>query len=488
MGPRSERKPFGTACLLCFSLLVFWAAVVAAGETPPANTAQADQPMAVDGPKDNARDLIQIYRLARESDPSFQRDRYLHEASPETYTQALAGYLPTLSAEANYRRTRQELISTDIAVYGSGTADYPSNSWSLKLTQPILQYALWQRISQAKEAVRKADFEFAAAQQDIILRVAETYFNALKAYDNLDFTRSKEASLTLTFELAQQRYESGLASITDFYDAKARLASVMAEKVRAENTLADALEALAEVTGQEVFRIAKLKYAVMPKDVAVGEATQGLPMVNPDPDDMDVWIETALKDNVAILAKRQAVEVAKNEIKMQKGGHWPELNMVGRTGQDYEGGSLFGGKSDVRKTEAMLEVSVPIYSGGAVSSRTREAQKLFQAAEQDLIKEIRRIRREGKDAFLGVKSAIENTAALHQSVMANQVSVEAKKEGFKSGLFPSVAVLDAERDLFLAKMAYAEAHYQYILNSLRLKRAVGSLDETDLGEINKWLE
>ena len=213
-----------------------------------------------------------------------------------------------------------------------------------------------------------------------------------------------------------------------------------------------------------------------------------MPMVSPDPDDIDDWIKAALKQNFKVQARRQAVLIAKQEIERQKGGHWPTLDLVGKVGRDYEGGSLYGGASDVESSEAMLRFSLPLYQGSSVVSKVREAQKLFSAAEQDLEKEIRFVKRETKAAFLGVKSAIKNTGALKQSVVSNQIALEAKVEGFKAGLIPSMPVLDAERDLHRAKLDYAGAQYEYILNGLSLKKAVGTLNEEALAGINQWLE
>lgn len=482
------KKRVGHLLIGLFSVALLSAPVLSA-ESPPLIS-------------EDKNDLIQVYRLAQQDDPSFQSERYKHEASPEIYKQALSEYLPSVTFDANYKRTNQEIVDTDIAVYGEGEADYPSDSYSLSLTQPVIRYSSIQQILQAKDEVKAADFKFAAAKQDLILRVADVYIRALEAYDNLEFTRTKEASLKLYFELARERYDNGLAPITDYHDARARLASVMADAVRLKNVLDDALEALAEVSGQEIHNIARLKYVPTVRNsdgspVAWDERDTGseyetdqgvMPMVNPDPDDIDDWIEAALKQNFEVQVRQQAVLIAKQEIKRQKGGHWPTLDLIGRAGRDYEGGSLYGGASEVDRREVMLQFNLPLYEGSSVLSKVREAHKLFSAAEQDLEKEVRLVKRETKAAFLGVKSAIINKEALKQSVVSNQIALEAKREGFKAGLIPSMPVLDAERDLHRAKLDYAGAQYEYIRNSLRLKNAVGTLNQEDLVGINQWLE
>ena len=186
-----------------------------------------------------AEDLVQIYKLAKESDPTFQREFFRHEASPETLNQAYSELMPTVSGDALYKRSNQEIMSTDIAVYQSTTSRYPSKGYTLSLVQPLLKLSSIYRVMQAKEEVKRADLKFEAAKQDLLLKVAETYSGVLESLDNLTFTRAEEAAIQRHFELAQGRYRSGLAPVTDFHDAKARLADTMAQKVKAQNKLED---------------------------------------------------------------------------------------------------------------------------------------------------------------------------------------------------------------------------------------------------------
>lgn len=449
-----------------------------------------------------AIDLMQAYQMARHNDPAFQREIYRHQASPEIYNQARSELLPSLKFDASYQYTRQEILDTDVAVYGDSLANYNSTGYSLTLTQPIFKYSSYVRLKQAAAEVLRADLEFEAACQDMVLRLSETYIACLEAYDNLEFTRAEEEAVRLHFNLAQARYQSGLAPITDFHDARARLSNVSARRILAENSLDDALEALAAFTGEKITAFAKLKYTQIAR-VASGLQTEkaqdprgggletlqrDLPLVIPDPDNASEWTRAALKQNVKILIQQQAVAVAKREINRQKGGHYPTLSAVGRFNRDNQGGSLYGGKSDLEVREALLQVEVPLFQGFSVASKTREARKQYEATRQDLEKERRAVQRETRAAFLGVKSAIENTYALRQSVVSSRIALEAKREGFQSGLLPSLAVLDAERDVRYAKQGYAKALYEYILNSLRLKKTVSNLNEAALGEINQWLE
>jgi outer membrane protein len=449
----------------------------------------------------NAEDLMQAYSLALENDPTFQSKMSRHEASPERYIQAQSELLPTLSLDSYYQYTRQEIFETDVAVYGDNLARYASKGYNLTLTQPIFKYSSLLGVDQAKEEVKSADIEFQASRQDLILRTAEAYIGALECYDSLEYTKSEEESVKLHYELATERYTNGLAPITDFHDAKARLAYITALRIVAENDLDNALEALAEITGERINNPARLIFSkdllsssMTTEEAGVdqqrqGEAVQGeMPLKSPEPNNIEEWITAARGQNLEVQLRQQDLIIAKKEIERQRAGHLPTVSFIGRINRDYEGGSLFGGDSDLETMEAIIQLNLPIFRGFSILSKTREARILSEAAEQELEKQIRLAERETRAAFFGVNSAIKNTEALRQSVISNEIALDAKKEGFKSGLFPSLAILDAERDLHQARLEYTKSQYDYILNSLRLKRAVGTLSEEDLTGINKWLK
>lgn len=464
-------------------------------------------------PLSDAADLMEVFKLAQEHDPVFQREAYKHEASSEILKQAYADLLPTVTAEGIYKRTRQEIEETEVAVYAEGLVRYPSKGYTVTLSQPLFKLPLIYRVGQAREQVAKAGLIFEVSRQDLMLRVSEVYMGVLEAQDNLAFSRAEEAAVAIHFELAQGRYKNGLAPVTDLHDAKARLADVTALKVKAENRLDDALSALEELTGTRIENISGLQYASFKNSArapsvapagprsetsppAVQGADQGgagteqkpLALVSPDPDDLEKWIDSSSEQNLEVAIQRREVEVMEREVARQRAGHFPVVSLVGRMNRYDEGGSLFGGESDISTRDAYVQLTVPLFQGLSVLSRTREAMKLHQAARADLEREIRAAERRTRAAFLGVKSAIENAEAYRQAVMFNDLALIAKREGFKSGLFPSLAVLDAERDLHRARQEYARAHYGYLVSGLRLKKAVGILVEEDLSAMNQWLK
>lgn len=419
-----------------------------------------------------ASSLFDIYQLAVKNDPTFQSAYYLKLSNQEGRKQAIAQLLPTLAGSAEYTQTTQDIKSSDNSVFGVGKTDFDTTSYSLTLTQPVFHWELIAGYQQAKAENLRAEAEYALAEQDLVLRVAELYLLALAAQDQLAFVRAEESAVDKHFELASGRHEMGLVPITDLHDAKARQATVQAQTIEVENLVDDALQALREVAGEEIDSLNSLQAE--------------LRFTPPEPAGVSSWIQGALKQNAAIVLQKQAVQVASKEVSRQRAGHYPTVDLVGRYNSQETEGTLFGGGSEVDTTDILLQMNVPIYQGGYVNSRVREAKYQLRAARQELLRQQRAVERQSRSAYLGVNSALKRVDALEQSVVSNQLALEAKQEGFLSGLYTSLAVLDAERDLYLVRQDYAQARYDYLLNSLRLKQAVGSLSGEDLQQLDAW--
>ena len=266
----------------------------------------------------------------------------------------------------------------------------------------------------------------------------------------------------------------GLAPKTDYLDAKSRRAEVRAARIAAESALDDALQALRELTGRDVPSLAVLR--------------EDLPLKHPDPDEVAAWIGEAVKRNPSLEAQRQTVEAARQEYFRQVAGHYPLLNLEAAYNHNKTEGTLFGGGSEVETTNVLLRLNVPIFEGGIVKSRSREAFNLFQAATQEEQRQARALEKETRAAFFGVRDSIERVKALREAVESQDLALQAKREGYKSGLFILLAVLDSERDRSLVRQDYATARYDYVMNSLRLRKAVGTLSESDLVTVQEWLE
>jgi outer membrane protein len=211
-------------------------------------------------------------------------------------------------------------------------------------------------------------------------------------------------------------------------------------------------------------------------------------LAKPDPLDVDYWITQASKSNPGIQNLEYAVIVAREEIRIQRGGHYPSLDLQVRANHNETDGTLFGGGSEVDTTDVMLNLTVPIYSGGFTSSKTREAAKRHQKLIQDLNQKKREVKREMRAAYFGMISSISRVEALAEAVKSQRLALDSKERGFKSGLYTVLAVLDAERDLSIAKRDYAQARYDYAINSLKLKHTLGEISEEDVAHANQWLE
>lgn len=260
----------------------------------------------------------------------------------------------------------------------------------------------------------------------------------------------------------------------DLYEAQARLAAVEARAIEAEDKWDDALQALRGLNAEIPAGLSDLK--------------ADLPAVPPVPDDIDLWETSAMEGNFALQTQKQVVEIARQEIQRFRATRLPELDLLARGNWEQNGGTLFGGGSDIETANFLVRLNFPLYQGGLALSRTREAAFRYRATLEEFERQRREVIRAVRSAFYGVKRAISRSKALRQAVDSQTLALNARQEGYRSGRFSIVEVLDAERDLFEARRDHARARYDYILESLRLKFVIGTLSETDLITINTWLE
>ena len=422
-----------------------------------------------------ADDLVSIYNLARQNDPKFRAAESNYLAGLQKLPQARATLLPTINARAARDRNDTETI-TDAFIPGrpSGRFEFSSSEYSLSLSQPVYNGVVFAGLRQAKAEVRRAEAEYAAASQDMMLRVAEAYFGMLAAQDNLDFSQAEKRVIRRQLEAAEGRLKVGLTTITDVHDARARFEIAAAQEIEADNQLQDKREALRELTSRASGTLSR-----------VGTA---MPLVTPEPADIDRWVEKSVAQNYSLLAKREAAESAREEVKRLQAGHYPTLDLVGARTRNDADGSVTGTGIRSDNTVLGLQLNVPLFQGGLVSARVTEAAHRFDAAQQDLELNRRQIERAARAAYLGVASGTAKVTALTQAVTASESALNAKTEGFAAGINTNLDVLDASRDLFRAKRDLAGARYDYLLNLLRLKQAAGTLSETDLVQINGWLQ
>ncbi len=425
-------------------------------------------PMAV-----GAADLLEVYRLSLDNDPRLQAARYRYEAAKEAVPRARSQLLPNISADAEYIETDQNIISTDNAVFASGQTDFPTNRYGITFSAPLFRMADWRGLKQSHAEVALALAEYTAEEQELVLRVAESYLSVLAAEDDLRFAESEQTAVERQRDLARTRRQSGLAARTDEFDANARYALVLADALDAENRLDDARQALLESTGTLLTDLEPLAEEIL--------------LERPDPLDIDQWIQLTLMQNPRLLAREQSLEVAQREVRRQSAGRYPTVNFLTRLDDRDTAGSLFGGGSEVETADFAIQLRVPIYSAGSIGSGVREASLNVNRTVEEVKLERLTVARQTRRAYLGILSGISRIEALSESLVAQRSALDAKQRGYTSGINTGLDVLDAERDLYLILRDHAQARYQYLADTLRLKQAAGTLSAEDLMRINAAL-
>ena len=415
-----------------------------------------------------AENLIDIYRLAQQNDPQLRGAEAARLAVLESKPQSRALLFPTLSANVSTTTNRLDLTLPA----SSGISHFNSNAYSLNLTQPVYHHDTYVQLRQSDARIAQADATFSAAEQDLMTRVATRYFDVLAAQDNLEFAHAEKKAIAQQLDQSQQRFDVGLIAITDVQEARARFDSARAQEIDAERQQSSTLEALREVTAQQHQGLSLLN--------------DSIPLVTPDPANVEQWTDTALKQNLQISAAQSGADVAREEIERQRSGHYPSIDIVGSHAFSASGGGRFG-SSEILNDTLTLQLSAPLYQGGLITARTREAAFRYNQALEALEQQRRSVVRQTRDAYLGVNANISRVQALKQSVVSNSTALESTTAGLEVGTRTQVDVLDAQRELFRAQRDHARARYDYILETLRLKQAAGTLSPADLEQINTWL-
>lgn len=421
----------------------------------------------------HSADLLEVLRLSSQHDPELQAAIYKYEATKESVPQAKAKLFPDLRLSYEHLDTSQDIKSSDNTVFGSGSTSFPTSTFGAVLTQPIFRFGDWQGLKQSHARVSQAVADLTAARQRHLLRVSQIYLGVLAAEDDLEFARAERTAVESQLNLAAKRRKSGLATRTDEYDAQARFSLVVSNEIEAENRLDDARQALLITSGQLIEDL----------DPLSAEITLALP----DPPTAEDWVSRSIEQNLLLEARRQAVQIAEREIKRQKSGHYPTLDLVLRLDDRDTKGSLFGGGSQVETADIAVQFNLPLFQGGGTRSRVRQATFEYSQAKQELRLEQYQVSREARSSFLGVISGVSKVQALDDAVTAQQSALESKRRGYQSGINTALHVLDAERDLYLIKRDYAQARYDYLLSMLRLKNSAGTLSESDLENIDRML-
>jgi outer membrane protein len=424
----------------------------------------------------NALTLTQAYDNAQISDARFRAGINQGKASEEQFYQARAALFPQVAAEINNTKTRQNIVSSDNTVFASGETSYTTKEWSVSLTQSIYDHSRVMRYKQAGFERIRIGAETQDLKQALILRVAETYFNALAEHENYNYIQTEIRALNRQSELVEAKLQDGLANRMEALDARARQIQGEFRSVEASNRLRNALNDLKAINGVWPAKVRGLGVGV--RWYAVGSHLKPI----------NHWVQLAYKNNALVKARLSAVDVAMHEIKAQRGAHFPTLELVLSHGNRDTGGTLFGGGSEVDNQDISIRLKVPLYSGGAVSSKVRESLHLYNKTKDELRLQMMLVEREVSQAYDGQVAAMAKSIALAKSVEAFELSLESKRIAFDSGLISNVTVLDGERDLYLVRSELSTAKYEYLMSGLRLKKVVGTLAADDVTEVNARLD
>ncbi len=423
-----------------------------------------------------AADLLQVYRDAAVFDAQYAAARAARDAGLEKLPQGRAGPLPTIGLSANTTwNDIESKVRTSPPVKRS--ADYNSNGWSVSLSQPLFRWQNWVGYKQAELAASLAEMQFAQAGQDLMLRVSLAYFDVLLAQETLATAQAQKIAFAEQLESAKRNFEVGTATITDTHEAQARHDLAIATEIAAESDLAVKRQTLRTLTGKETDALKALR--------------PGVQIGAPQPADIGQWVSSAETGNIGVQLAQTNLAVASREIERQRAGHYPTLDLVATHGRNAAGASLStttSAGSDSKSSTIGLQLAVPLFAGGAVSSKEREAAALNEKARADLDFARRQATLGARQAYLGVNSGLAQVRALEAGVASSQLAVESNKLGYEVGVRINIDVLNAQSQLFDTKQKLAKARLDTLVAQLRLKSAAGTLTEADLAAINALLE
>lgn len=438
-------------------------------------------------------DLAEVYQIALVSDPTLREANANRLASSEASPQARAALLPLITGSYSRGEGKSsgssvfqqiDLAGNIVTVANPFKSDISDNtSWRLDIQQPLFRWDRIVGLRQAQKQVAQAEVDYQAAQQDLMLRVAEAYFNVLAAHDTLDAELANKEATKRQLEQAEKRFEVGLIAITDVLEAQAAYDLAVATDIGALRLLSTAKESLREITGEYIDELQR------PGD--------DLPLVSPDPASADSWVEQAMKNNLVLNSTRLQADVAKDQVRINRSGHMPTLDLVAsRSSFDQEAtrqdasdpnNPFLLADSNSITNSISLRLNIPIFSGGNTSSVVRQSVYLHRAARERAERVARETERSTRDAYDAVLSQIARVRALRRAVQSNEKALQASEAGFEVGTRTTVDVLNARQELFRARTDYARTRYNYIVNVLRLKQAAGSLSGRDISEVNSWL-
>jgi outer membrane protein len=414
-----------------------------------------------------AVDLLQVYQQAVANDSQYASARASLAAGQERVPQGRAGLLPTVALQGSNTRDgreyRYEAAPTQKYHYTTNTAE-------LTLSQPLFRWANWQQYEQSKLALATSEAQFAQAQQDLVLRVAQAYFDVLAAQDALVFTQAQKTATTEQLASAKRNFEVGTQTITDTNEAQAAYDLVVAQEFAAINNLEVRRTALQQIIGSEPQALATLR--------------TGITLSAPQPTQIAAWVDAAEQQNYSVMAAQLALASATRDIAKNRAGHMPTLDLIASASRTSAGGIITPNNST---NSIGVQWTVPLFSGFGITSKVRESIALEDKARNDLETARRAAIQNARQSFLNVNSGLAQVKALEAAEISSKSSLDSNLLGYQVGVRINIDVLNAQRQLYSTRRDLAQARYDTIMNGLKLKSAAGTLKEADLAPINALL-
>lgn len=421
--------------------------------------------------------LLDIYNDALENDPQYKSAEFSYLSGKEIKVQGRAALLPsiTITAQTNWNE-----------YYQGGTLrnQYNNFSSSARLTQPLIRLDAWFKYRQSKFLTDAAEADFAYSQQALIVRTAELYFNVLRAIDNLNASKSEEKAIKKQLDQSQQRYEVGLSAITEVHEAQLAFDLSMASRIKIEGDVYTAKEALNALVGREI--------------ISLDGLVNDLNVANPVPSSKEEWARKAVENNFRLKAANLRKLASKNNARSAASNHLPKVDIVGSQSESetnqyaYDGLNTGGAfnitvPDETQRDTYSLQLSMPIFQGGAVISRTKQAYAEANKSSEDALYAERNAIQDVRSQYSNVVTLVANLRAQRQAVVSASTALEATKVGYEVGTRNIVDLLQAEKNLYSAEKNLANAKYDYLITTLRLHLAAGTLSPENLIEINNLL-
>lgn len=422
------------------------------------------------------QNLIDIYHQALSQDPAWASARSANLAAQEKLEQGKALYRPTVTfnTNASESETNVKYLGQGTVFRNEGRERFNTFAYGLNVSQPIFRKDNLLQYAQSRLQVSQADQQLQLARQQLMLRVAQAYFDVLLAQDNIELIVAQKSAISHQLEQAQTNFDVGTATITDVNEAQARFDLASAQEIAARNVLEVKQRAVQAIIGSMPQTLAPVRTDLAPQQ--------------PQPADMDHWVELAWQNSLAIAIEQQNLAIATREVERARAGHLPTLDAVASYSESRNSGSANGFGSDLENLTVGVQLEIPLYRGGAVSSRTREAAANMQKSQEEVELARRQVELDTRQAYLDVSSGVAQIKAFEQALTSSQSQLDATNLGYEVGVRTSVDVLNALQQLYSAKRDLLQARYGYLLATIRLKSAIGLLAESDLTAVNQQLQ